>query len=150
FLQAYPMPVAVTALTAKRWQRWASAHRLSDARTHELWGNPPATATAGAGPCGPGQGPADADPGGGTDRGRGGRWPGSRGDRRLFRRLAGGAVDPTAPDRWPRRHGTDALGPSGGRPAAVGVVAAPPRACWHRARDDPERPAAGRSVPRRL
>src|SRR5262249_35039078 len=38
FLQAYPMPVAVTALTAKRWQRWASAHRLSDARTHELWG----------------------------------------------------------------------------------------------------------------
>src|SRR5262249_36777269 len=42
FLQAYPMPVAVTALTAKRWQRWASAHRLSDARTHELWGNPPA------------------------------------------------------------------------------------------------------------
>src|SRR5215471_14337200 len=38
FLQAYPTPVAVTALTAKRWQRWASAHRLSDVRTHELWG----------------------------------------------------------------------------------------------------------------
>src|SRR5262249_57858106 len=38
FLQAYPTPVAVAALTAKRWQRWASAHRLSDARTQELWG----------------------------------------------------------------------------------------------------------------
>src|SRR5262249_25335716 len=62
-------------------------------------GHPPAAATAGAGPCGPGQGPADADPGGGTDRGRGGRWPVSRGDRRFFRRLARGAVDPNAPDR---------------------------------------------------
>ena len=38
FLQAYPTPVAVAALTEKRWQRWASAHRLSDARTQELWG----------------------------------------------------------------------------------------------------------------
>src|SRR4029434_9464918 len=62
-------------------------------------GVPPAAATAGAGPRGPGQGPADADPGGGTDRGRGGRWPVSGGDRRFFRRLAGGAVDPDAPDR---------------------------------------------------
>jgi hypothetical protein len=37
FLQAYPTPEAVTALTERRWQRWARAHRLSEARTRELW-----------------------------------------------------------------------------------------------------------------
>src|SRR5437867_1257066 len=37
FLQAYPTPVAVVALTEKQWQRWARAHRLSEARTQELW-----------------------------------------------------------------------------------------------------------------
>jgi len=28
----------LTPRSTKRWQRWASAHRLSDARTQELWG----------------------------------------------------------------------------------------------------------------
>jgi transposase len=37
FLKAYPTPEAVTALTARQWQRWARAHRLSEARTRELW-----------------------------------------------------------------------------------------------------------------
>jgi hypothetical protein len=37
FLQAYPTPDAVAALTARQWQRWARAHRLSEARTRELW-----------------------------------------------------------------------------------------------------------------
>jgi transposase len=37
FLQAYPTPDAVTALTPRQWQRWARAHRLSEARTRELW-----------------------------------------------------------------------------------------------------------------
>jgi Transposase len=37
FLQAYPTPDAVTALTARQWRRWAQAHRLSEARTRELW-----------------------------------------------------------------------------------------------------------------
>ena len=37
FLQAYPTPDAVAALTARQWQRWAHAHRLSEARTQELW-----------------------------------------------------------------------------------------------------------------
>jgi Transposase len=37
FLQAYPTPEAVTALTTRQWQRWARAHRLSEARTRELW-----------------------------------------------------------------------------------------------------------------
>jgi transposase len=37
FLQAYPTPEAVTALTARKWQRWARAHRLSEARTRALW-----------------------------------------------------------------------------------------------------------------
>jgi transposase len=37
FLQAYPTPEAVTALTERQWQRWARAHRLSAARTRELW-----------------------------------------------------------------------------------------------------------------
>jgi len=27
----------VVALTEKQWQRWARAHRLSEARTQELW-----------------------------------------------------------------------------------------------------------------
>ena len=38
FLQAYPTPAAVAGLTDKQWQRWARAHRLSEARTRELWG----------------------------------------------------------------------------------------------------------------
>src|SRR6516164_7374775 len=37
FLQAYPTPAAVAALTERQWQRWARAHRLSEARTQELW-----------------------------------------------------------------------------------------------------------------
>jgi hypothetical protein len=30
-------PAAVAALTERQWQRWARAHRLSEARTQELW-----------------------------------------------------------------------------------------------------------------
>jgi transposase len=37
FLQAYPTPEALARLTAQQWQRWAKAHRLSDARAAELW-----------------------------------------------------------------------------------------------------------------
>ncbi len=37
FLQTYPTPEAVVALTERRWQRWARAHRLSEGRTRELW-----------------------------------------------------------------------------------------------------------------
>ena len=37
FLRAYPTPATLTALTARQWQRWARAHRLSEARTQELW-----------------------------------------------------------------------------------------------------------------
>ena len=37
FLEAYPTPEAVTALTERRWLRWARAHRLSEVRTRELW-----------------------------------------------------------------------------------------------------------------
>ena len=38
FLQAHPTPESLTGLTERTWQRWARAHRLSDARTRELWG----------------------------------------------------------------------------------------------------------------
>lgn len=37
FLQAYPTPASLTALTERQWQRWARAHRLSAARTTEPW-----------------------------------------------------------------------------------------------------------------
>lgn len=37
FLQAYPTPEAVTALTERQWQRWARAHRVTETRTGELW-----------------------------------------------------------------------------------------------------------------
>jgi transposase len=37
FLQAYPTPEAVARLTERQWRQWAKAHRLSDARTAELW-----------------------------------------------------------------------------------------------------------------
>src|SRR2546428_1595536 len=37
FLQAYPTPEAVTALTKRQWQRWARAHHLSETRTRALW-----------------------------------------------------------------------------------------------------------------
>ena len=37
FLRAYPTPESVTGLTERKWQRWARAHRLSEARTRELW-----------------------------------------------------------------------------------------------------------------
>src|SRR2546422_1838965 len=37
FLQAYPTPATVTALTERQWQRWAHAHRLSETRTQQLW-----------------------------------------------------------------------------------------------------------------
>jgi hypothetical protein len=37
FLQAYATPESVGALTERQWQRWGRAHRLSEARTRELW-----------------------------------------------------------------------------------------------------------------
>jgi hypothetical protein len=37
FLRDYPTPAALTALTERRWQRWARAQRLSADRTGELW-----------------------------------------------------------------------------------------------------------------
>src|SRR5262249_57880541 len=37
FLPAYPTPEALTALTPRQWQRWARAHRLTEAPTRELW-----------------------------------------------------------------------------------------------------------------
>jgi hypothetical protein len=37
FLPAYPTPEALTALTERQWQRWARTHRLTQARTGELW-----------------------------------------------------------------------------------------------------------------
>ena len=37
FLQAYPTPATITALTERQWQRWAHAHRLSETRTQQLW-----------------------------------------------------------------------------------------------------------------
>src|SRR4029453_13105580 len=37
FLQAYPTPATVTALTARQWQRWARTHRLSETRARQLW-----------------------------------------------------------------------------------------------------------------
>jgi transposase len=38
FLHAYPTPEALTALTARQWQRWARGRRLSEARIGDLWG----------------------------------------------------------------------------------------------------------------
>jgi len=37
FLQDFPTPAAVAALSERQWQRWARAHRLKHARTQELW-----------------------------------------------------------------------------------------------------------------
>jgi transposase len=37
FLQAFPTPAALTAARERQWQRWARAHRVSEARTQELW-----------------------------------------------------------------------------------------------------------------
>jgi len=37
FLQAYPTPDALTALTTRQWQRWAHGRRLSEARIGALW-----------------------------------------------------------------------------------------------------------------
>ncbi len=37
FLQAYPTPEALARVTERQWQRWAKAHRLSQARTAEPW-----------------------------------------------------------------------------------------------------------------
>jgi len=37
FLEAYPSPEAVAALTRAQWRRFARAHRLSEARTVALW-----------------------------------------------------------------------------------------------------------------
>jgi transposase len=37
FLQSYPTPENLTVLTERQWQRWARAHRLSEARIGELW-----------------------------------------------------------------------------------------------------------------
>ncbi|HSL48571.1 MAG TPA: transposase, partial [Candidatus Deferrimicrobiaceae bacterium] len=38
FLREHPTPDAVVRLTERRWQRWAREHRLSAARTTEVWG----------------------------------------------------------------------------------------------------------------
>ena len=99
FLQAYPTPVAVVALTERQWQRWARAHRLSEARTQELWAilqrpQLPVPAARGAG-----QGPADAGPGDRIGAGGDGRRGLPAGDRGFFRGYAGGTVDPDAPIR---------------------------------------------------
>jgi hypothetical protein len=37
FLQAYPTPGTLAALTERQWQRWARTHHLSEARRAELW-----------------------------------------------------------------------------------------------------------------
>jgi transposase len=37
FLRAYPTPAALARLTEPQWERWAKAHRVSAARTAELW-----------------------------------------------------------------------------------------------------------------
>ena len=37
FLERFPTPEALRALSRKSWQRWAQAHRLSEARTQALW-----------------------------------------------------------------------------------------------------------------
>ena len=37
FLRAHPTPAALTALTARRWQRWAREHRLRAERRDALW-----------------------------------------------------------------------------------------------------------------
>lgn len=37
YLHAYPTPEALTALTARQWQRWARGRRLSEARIGALW-----------------------------------------------------------------------------------------------------------------
>jgi transposase len=38
FLQTYPTPAAVATLTERQWKQWVRPHRLSEARTRELWG----------------------------------------------------------------------------------------------------------------
>lgn len=37
FLESFPTPEALRALSRKQWQRWARAHGLSEARTQALW-----------------------------------------------------------------------------------------------------------------
>lgn len=37
FLRDYPTPATLTALTERQWRGWAGAHRLSRARSAELW-----------------------------------------------------------------------------------------------------------------
>lgn len=37
FLQAYPTPEALTALSERQWRRWARTQHLSGARASELW-----------------------------------------------------------------------------------------------------------------
>lgn len=37
FLQTYPTPAATAVLTERQWTRWARTHRVSAARTRELW-----------------------------------------------------------------------------------------------------------------
>lgn len=38
FLEAYPTPAALAALTERQWTRWARAHRLTAERAASLWG----------------------------------------------------------------------------------------------------------------
>ena len=99
FLQAHPTPESLTGLTERTWQRWARAHRLSDARTRELWGCPPAAAVTSARPRGAGQGADDAEPGGAADSRRGGGRRISEGHRRFFRKHIDRAVGAHPPDR---------------------------------------------------
>src|SRR5438876_12345502 len=150
FLAAYPTPAAVVALTEKQWQRWARAHRLSAARTQELWAvlqrpqlpvpvhvvrakarlmltlveelTPVVAAVDQYREA------IDAFFAGLPE----GQW---------IRTLPIGKHGVTAPTLW-------AL--LGDTARAVGIVSTPPRARRRCARDNPERPATGRSVPIRL
>jgi hypothetical protein len=143
-------PDAVAALTARQWQRWTRARRLSEARPQELWAilqQPQLPVPAYV----------------------------VRAKARLMRTLVTqlgpvvAAVEeyrkvvedffaslPAA--QWARTlpignhggHCAHALGPLGGRPWAVGVVSASAGARRHRARDVAQRQAAGRPLPLRL
>jgi Transposase len=98
FLQAYPTPDAVTALTAPVAAVGSSPSAKRSPNPSAL-GSPPAAAAAGAGPRGAGQGPVDAEPGRAADTGGRGRRGLPEGGRGFFRQHAGGAVGPDAPDR---------------------------------------------------
>ena len=62
FLQAYPTPEALTALTERQWQRWARAPSVERGPDRRPLGRPSAAAVARAGPRGARQGALDAEP----------------------------------------------------------------------------------------